>query len=580
MKYKILPAIFLASIIYVSAFAQSCSDLRYPIYTPDQIDSIGNLSYAGIKPVPDFYSTNDSLDARCTNGLGCDSSNAALVYDIYYPSTTVYTKYDIMPLPAVIIFHSGSFSDCSNKQRDSTRDYCKAFAQRGFIVFNVEYRRGRLLDGKKLSPEQLLAIYRAVQDGNGAIRSIVQRQVNNETTFKFDTSKLFLAGSSSGAIIALHIAFCNQTEMDSAYPGVSDPGVLGPVLKDDYYGASNISFSIKGVLSMWGALIGSGSSSPDFPACITSTDTIPLIAFHGEKDKTIPDSTINPVFSSGARAVVSQCDFTYHLTSAIHFDHQYGSIPIYNRLQSLNVPSELYLDSDAGHGLDSTSDYGLPTNNTDSVEDYIVARAAIFFEAILNNTTGNIKQTIFVDMEDTTSNCVNVLPVSIVNMNAYQQGSIVKVTWTSVSETNIAGYSIQRSADGINFTAIGSVQATGNNALQKVYSFNDMQPLPGNNYYRIQVADNERKTMYSKTAFINIIINKKDIVAYPVPAKNILHIQVNGTAIISLSDQGGKILITQTINNNAEINISRLAAGVYYLKNNTTGTTQKVVLSK
>ena len=507
MKSKTPQVIFYLCFMWVNVFAQNanqqCRSLRYPFYKLKQVDSIGNISYAGNKSVSDFYSANDSLNEKCIIGTGCDSSNNALVYDVYYPSPSVYKQYNTVPLPAIIIFHSGGFSDCSNKERDSTRDYCKSFARRGFVIFNVEYRRGRLTDGRKLSPEQLLATYRAVQDGNGAIRSIVKRQIQHETVFKFDTSKIFLAGSSAGAILALHIAFCNQAEINRAYPGISSPNILGRILRDDYYGALNISFSVKGVLSMWGALVGSGSDSPNFPACITATDKIPVIAFQGEQDRTVPDSTIKGIFSSGARATAVQCGFSYHLTSAAGFDYQYATIPIYNRLQSLGIPSELYLDSDAGHGLDSTSDYGLSTNNTDSVEDYIAARAAIFFQEILNNTAGNLKQTLFVDTEDTSTNCDNL-----------------------------------------------SLAVAGNNAKK-----------------------------YNNASLINID-HRTVMNIYPVPAKNILHIEVNGEVIVALTNQDGRIIIKKTINHSGIIDVSKLPVGIYYLKNNTTGETKKIVVFK
>jgi hypothetical protein len=67
---------------------------------------------------------------------------------------------------------------------------------------------------------------------------------------------------------------------------------------------------------------------------------------------------------------------------------------------------------------------------------------------------------------------------------------------------------------------------------------------------------------------------------YPNPAKNILNIKNSGTAIISVMDQAGKILITKTIRGNDKINTSQLAAGLYYLKNNSTGALQKIIITK
>lgn len=73
--------------------------------------------------------------------------------------------------------------------------------------------------------------------------------------------------------------------------------------------------------------------------------------------------------------------------------------------------------------------------------------------------------------------------------------------------------------------------------------------------------------------------NKKMIV-YPNPANSILHLQTQSKATITLTDQSGKAIFTKIINGKAEMNISHLPAGLYYLKNNETGEVQKVVITK
>src|SRR6266542_1474965 len=67
---------------------------------------------------------------------------------------------------------------------------------------------------------------------------------------------------------------------------------------------------------------------------------------------------------------------------------------------------------------------------------------------------------------------------------------------------------------------------------------------------------------------------------YPNPARDILHVETNSNASFSLLNQSGKILLTKSINGNGEINVANLAAGLYYLRNNATGTAQKVIVAK
>ncbi|HXL56478.1 MAG TPA: T9SS type A sorting domain-containing protein, partial [Chitinophagaceae bacterium] len=64
------------------------------------------------------------------------------------------------------------------------------------------------------------------------------------------------------------------------------------------------------------------------------------------------------------------------------------------------------------------------------------------------------------------------------------------------------------------------------------------------------------------------------------PAKDIIYVQTNGNTSFSLLNQSGKILLTANINGKGSINISGIAAGLYYLKNNSTAAVQKVVIAR
>ena len=66
---------------------------------------------------------------------------------------------------------------------------------------------------------------------------------------------------------------------------------------------------------------------------------------------------------------------------------------------------------------------------------------------------------------------------------------------------------------------------------------------------------------------------------YPNPVKDILHIQTKIKANFSLINAEGKLVASKMINGNGEINVSHLPAGLYYLKNNSTGETEKVIVS-
>ena len=69
-------------------------------------------------------------------------------------------------------------------------------------------------------------------------------------------------------------------------------------------------------------------------------------------------------------------------------------------------------------------------------------------------------------------------------------------------------------------------------------------------------------------------------VAYPNPAKDVLHIKSENKAIMVLSDASGKTVLTQNINGNADINIHDLQAGIYFLKSQITGEEKKILIER
>jgi len=72
----------------------------------------------------------------------------------------------------------------------------------------------------------------------------------------------------------------------------------------------------------------------------------------------------------------------------------------------------------------------------------------------------------------------------------------------------------------------------------------------------------------------------KVLTVNPNPSGNIFNVHANGSASIALLNQSGKVLLTKTINGNGVINVANLPAGLYYIKNNSTGESQKVIVSR
>lgn len=396
-------------------------DMRPAIFS---IDSSMNIIYGKSNPlfkdVAYFADCNGFINTFCT------SDSASLFYNVYYPKNH---NYDSCPLPPVILFHAGSFSDCKPLDASTEQNkICRELAKRGFVVYAIGYRTGVLidiLDRKYSSAQQVLAVYRAVQDGRGAIRSIIKRQRNYKKfadPYRIDTNNIFLAGASAGSFVSLNLAYYQtQTMIDSVSPGVK--AVLGSINADYYYGDSTIQYNkkIKGVMNMWGNVYLPLSAMPDPSSFFAKNiNNPPLISFHGLLDTIAPfgitdtyfapNTIFHSTFNSETHCLVYGTK--YKLYPKIKSPDMYasGSDNIYNFLKKKGIPTELYLDCQMGHGLDDAgpdfqSEFGTGISNPDSVNVYMVQRTCTFFQAVVNDIAKNLTTTRFTECENKRFGC-------------------------------------------------------------------------------------------------------------------------------------------------------------------------------
>jgi hypothetical protein len=91
-----------------------------------------------------------------------------------------------------------------------------------------------------------------------------------------------------------------------------------------------------------------------------------------------------------------------------------------------------------------------------------------------------------------------VLPVKLTYFNAEAIGNQVELGWETTWEKNSREFVIQRSNDLREFGDIGRIAAAGEAEGRRQYSFTDINPLPGANYYRLRVVDKDDTYEFSK----------------------------------------------------------------------------------
>lgn len=81
------------------------------------------------------------------------------------------------------------------------------------------------------------------------------------------------------------------------------------------------------------------------------------------------------------------------------------------------------------------------------------------------------------------------LPVEISAFYAAPSSRSVRLNWTTVLEENFDFFTLERAGTDLNFVAISTLQGNGFSTSPIDYQFEDRNPLPGVNYYRLKATD-------------------------------------------------------------------------------------------
>jgi len=148
----------------------------------------------------------------------------------------------------------------------------------------------------------------------------------------------------------------------------------------------------------------------------------------------------------------------------------------------------------------------------------------------------------------------------------------ITLNWNTQMEINFSHFTIERSADGANWEAIGTVQAKGNSAVQTDYDFTDAQPLAGTNYYRLTLVNMDDSYMYSQVVAMQSATIAK-VSFFPNPAHDYVNVSVGettgGQVTILLTSISGRLMQEKSTATGSGVvvtfPIQNIAAGMYIL---------------
>lgn len=210
-----------------------------------------------------FVVTSDIEYGSNTNAAG---NTTTLLLDFYEPENDTETE-----RPLLIWVHGGSFLAGSKTDID-VKTFSERFAKKGYACASINYRLGFFpID----STNAIKAVVRAVQDLKAAIRFF--RQDNATTnTYKIDPNRIYIGGSSAGAITALHVAYLSDECEIEDYLDASALSALGGL--EGTSGNPGYSTEVSAVINGCGAL---GRYS------WMEAGEVPLCSIHGTNDGTV-----------------------------------------------------------------------------------------------------------------------------------------------------------------------------------------------------------------------------------------------------------------------------------------------------
>lgn len=171
---------------------------------------------------------------------------------------------------------------------------------------------------------------------------------------------------------------------------------------------------------------------------------------------------------------------------------------------------------------------------------------------------------------------INPLPIELINFKGSFAKDEVYLKWSTLTETNNDFFTVEKSADGINFEEIARIKGAGTTKQQSDYSLVDGKPYGGFSYYVLKQTDYNGKSK----SFPMIAVENKNIQVqvsniHPNPTTGTLGFTIyspeKGTMRMQLIDNMGRCVLDKTeileeTQSQITLETTNIISGIYMLK--------------
>ncbi len=146
-----------------------------------------------------------------------------------------------------------------------------------------------------------------------------------------------------------------------------------------------------------------------------------------------------------------------------------------------------------------------------------------------------------------------ILPVYLVNFDASRHGTAALLNWQITANSDPSSFIIERSIDGNNYTAIGTVAPSASPTTNLSYQYKDNTAPAGLVYYRLHMKDISGVISYSPIVTLRPLTQHQAVISiFPTIVKNrSFYIKTNTLfhqATLLVTDMTGRTVIRKPIN--------------------------------
>ena len=189
--------------------------------------------------------------------------------------------------PLLLMMHGGSFF-VGHKDEPGQKGWCEYFASLGYVAVSIDYRLGFRANRKDVLEAEL----RALEDADSAMSYLFGRD-----DLRIDPDRIFLAGTSAGAMTAMRMAF-----------------------------RENPPYRVRAVANLWGAV---------HDLSVLESARVPILSFQSTDDPVMPYDAGYPLGPAGR----------------LFSEYLYGTNAIHVKARSLGIRSEHHPCPERRHRL-------------------------------------------------------------------------------------------------------------------------------------------------------------------------------------------------------------------------------------